>query len=315
MARKVPRKSYRKGIAVIELMDMFPDEKSARDWFESIVWPDGPYCPHCGSYNVQCNIKHKAMTHRCRDWENKPMSSLKTGTILEGSKLPYRKWAIAVYLVATNLKGVSSMKLHRDLVVTQKSAWHLVRRIRRALGRGEAPFSGPVEVDETYIGGKPKNMSLSKRKEAGVGRGWVGKTTVVGAKDRATDTVAVQVVQSTDAPTLKGFVGDVTNPDAQVYTDEANAYQGIPNPHQAVNHSVGQYVRDMAHTNGMESIWSLLKRGYNGTFHQFSAKHAGRNVTGFAGRHNIRERDTIDQVAKIVDGMEGKRLKYRDLVS
>ena len=107
----------------------------------------------------------------------------------------------------------------------------------------------------------------------------------------------------------------MTNPYAQVNTDEAKAYAGMRNPHEAVNHSVGQYDRDMAHTNRLESFWSLLKRGYHGTFHHFSAKHTGRYVTVFAGRHNIRERDTIDQMGEIVEGMEGKRLKYRDLVS
>ena len=198
MAQKAPGKPYREGITLIELMNMFPDEETARKWLEQGRWTDGPYCPHCSSTNVQCNIKHKTMTHRCRDCENKPMFSLKTGTIMEGSKLPYRKWAIAIYLVATNLKGVSSRKLHCDLRVTQKTTWHLAHRIRRVLGRGEAPFSGPVEVDETYIGGKRKNMSLSKRKalkEAGVERGTVGKIAVVGATGRATNTVTASVVQ------------------------------------------------------------------------------------------------------------------------
>ena len=314
MAQKAPGKSYRKGLTLIQLMDMFPDEKSARDWFEKGRWPDGPYCPHCGSTNVQANIKHKTMTHRCRDCDKKPMFSMKTGTIMEGSKLGYRTWAIAVYLVATNLKGVSSMKLHRDLGVTQKTAWHLAHRIRKALSYPEAPFSGPVEVDETYIGGKRRNMPRSKRKEM-TGRGAVGKTAVVGAKDRATNTVVAKVVQSTDAPTLQGFVADQANPGARVYTDEAAAYRGMDNPHVAVCHSVGEYVREQAHTNGMESFWSMLKRGYQGTFHHFSAKHTARYVSEFSGRHNIRNRDTIDQMGEIVDGMIDKRLKYRDLVS
>ncbi len=195
MAQKAPGKSYRKGLTLIQLMDMFPDEKSARDWFENGRWPDGPYCPHCGSTNVQANIKHKTMTHRCRDCPKKPMFSMKTGTIMEGSKLGYRTWAIAVHLVATNIKGVSSIKLHRDLGVTQKTAWHLAHRIRKALSNREAPFSGPVEVDETHIGGKRRKMSNSRRRELkDTGRGAVGKTAVVGAKDRATNTVVARVV-------------------------------------------------------------------------------------------------------------------------
>ena len=318
MAHKAPGKSHRKGLTLIQLMDMFPDDEAAAKWFAEGRWPDGPYCPGCGSFNVQSGIKHPTMTHRCRDCEGKPMFSMKTGTIMKGSKLGYRVWAIAVYLVATNLKSVSSMKLHRDLGVTQKTAWHLAHRIREALGRGEAPFSGPVEVDETYIGGKRKNMSKKKRRElkkAGAGRGTVGKTAVVGAKDRFTNYVVAQVVPSTDTKTLQGFVEEQVAPNAQVYTDEAAAYKSMSNPHEAVNHSVGEYVREMAHTNGMESFWSMVKRGYVGTFHHFSAKHMQRYVTEFSGRHNMRNRDTLDQAAEIVDGMVDKRLNYRDLVA
>ena len=315
MAHKAPGKSYRNGLTLIQLMDLFPDEEAARKWFAEGRWPEGPHCPHCGSFNVQSNIKHRSMTHRCRDCEDKPMFSMKTGTIMEGSKLGYRVWAIAIYLVATNLKGVSSMKLHRDLGVTQKTAWHLAHRIRKALGRGEAPFRGLVEVDETFMGGKRKNMSHARRKALkGLGRGTAGKTVVVGAKDRATNLVSACVVQSTDAETLQGFVQEQARPDAQVYTDDAKAYKGMSNPLEAVKHSVSEYLRGMTHTNGIESFWSMLKRGYIGTFHHFSEKHTGRYVAEFAGRHNIREEDTSEQMAQIVEGMAYKRLKYRDLV-
>ncbi len=316
MAQKAPGKSHRKGLTLIQLMDMFPDDESAGEWFAKGRWPDGPYCPKCGSLNVQCDIKHKTMTHRCRDCEGKPMFSMKTGTIMEGSKLGYRTWAIAVYLVATNLKGVSSMKLHRDLGVTQKTAWHLAHRIRQALGRSEAPFSGPVEVDETYMGGKRKNMSNAQRRALkGTGRGAVGKTAVVGAKDRATNTVVAQKVTNTDRPTLQGFVAGYAVPGATVYTDEAKAYKGMPFEHETVRHSAGEYIRGQAGINGMESFWAMLKRGYQGTFHHFSEKHTGRYVAEFAGRHNIRNRDTLDQMTEIVDGMINKRLRYRELIA
>ena len=318
MPRKGPGKAHREGLSLIQVMNMFPDEDTARKWFEKGRWPDGPHGPRCGTTNVQCNIKHKTMTHRCRECGGKPMFSMKTGTLMEGSKLGYRTWAIAIYLVATNLKGVSSMKLHRDLGVTQKTAWHLAHRIRKALDISEAPFSGPVEVDETYMGGKRKNMSNAKRrelKEAGAGRGPVGKTAVVGAKDRATNLVVAQVVQSTDGESLQGFVVGQTNPNAQVFTDEAKAYRGMGRPHESVCHSVGEYVREQAHTNGMESFWAMLKRGYVGTFHHMSPKHLHRYVNEFSGRHNIRERNTLEQMVEIGEGLESKRLKYGDLVS
>ncbi|MDE0390398.1 MAG: IS1595 family transposase [Rhodospirillales bacterium] len=313
MAHKAPGKAHREGISLTKLVKMFPTDEAARAWFESRMWPDGPYCPRCGSTNVQSGIKHKTMTHRCRECDGKPRFSLKTGNIMEGSKLGYQTWAIAVYLVATNLKGVSSMKLHRELEITQKSAWHLAHRIRKTFESGNPLFSGPVEADETYLGGKRKNMPKSKR-AALTGRGAVGKTVVVGVKDRESNKVAVRVVENTDGATLKGFIGEHAAPGATVYTDEARGYQGMDFDHEAVNHSAGEYVRGAAHTNGIEAQWSMIKRGYYGTFHHFSEKHAPRYVAEFAGRHNIRDMDTADQMAVIARDMVGKRLRYRDLV-
>ncbi|MDE0270128.1 MAG: IS1595 family transposase [Gammaproteobacteria bacterium] len=312
MAHKAPGKSDREGISLTKLMRMFPDDEAARRWIEAQIWPDGAYCPHCGTTNVQAGIKHKTMTHRCRECPNRPQFSLKTGTVMQGTKLGYQTWAIAIYLVSTNLKGVSSMKLHRDLEITQKSAWHLAHRLRKAFENDGPLFSGPVEADETYIGGKRKNMPKAKRAELS-GRGAVGKAIVVGTKDRETNKIAARSVEGTDGATLKGFIGEHTAPGATVYTDEASGYQGMDFDHEAVNHSAGEYVRGMAHTNGIESFWSMLKRGYQGTFHHFSEKHCDRYVGEFAGRHNIRERDTADQMGHLAKEMVGKRLRYRDL--
>ena len=252
------------------------------------------------------------MTHRCRDCPDRRMFSLKTGTLMEGSKLGYRTWAIAIYLLSTNLKSVSSMKLHRDLEITQKSAWHLAHRLRKSFETSGALFTGPVEVDETYIGGKRKNMPKSKRVKL-TGRGSVGKTAVVGAKDRATNRVSAGTVDDTGKAALQGFVVERVADGATVYTDEASAYEGLPFEHESVTHSAGEYVRGMAHTNGMESFWSMLKRGYQGTFHHFSEEHTDRYVAEFAGRHNMREADTAEQMGIVAADMVGKRLRYRDL--
>ena len=162
--------------------------------------------------------------------------------------------------------------------------------------------------------GKRKNMPKAKRAKL-TGRGAVGKTAVVGVKDRASNRVMARSVPATDKPTLQGFVAKHAAPGAKVFTDDASAYEGLPFDHEAVCHSAGEYVRGMAHTNGIESFWALLKRGYHGTFHHFSEKHLDRYVGEFAGRHNDREADTINIMGGVVKGLEGKHLPYRDLIA
>ncbi len=310
-----PGKNHREGMGLVELFDRFPDDETARQWFEEKMWPDGPTCPHCGSKNVQSGIKHKSMTHRCRECEGKPMFSVKKGSIMEGSNLGYRKWAIAIYLFTTHLKGVSSMKLHRDLKISQKSAWYMSHRIREVYQTSNPLFDGPVEVDETYIGGKRKNMSNAKQKALkDAGRGTVGKIAVIGAKDRKTKQIKPRTLESTSKTYLHEFMGEVTEYWTPVYTDEHSGYQGIPNPHETVCHSVSEYVKDQAHTNGIESFWALLKRGYHGTYHHMSEKHLNRYVNEFAGRHNDRDCGTVDQMSRMVKNMEGKKLPYWQLI-
>ena len=178
MARSAPAKACREGMTVVQLMDMFPTEEAAVAWFESVIWPDGRHCPKCGGTETREVPNAKPMPYWCRACRS--YFSLKTGTAMQASKVPMRKWAVAIHLCLTSLKSVSSMELKRDLGVSQPTAWFMLHRIREAWDDDDGePFDGPVEVDETYMGGKRRNMPNAKRKTL-EGRGAVGKTAVVG---------------------------------------------------------------------------------------------------------------------------------------
>ena len=309
---KAPGKSYREGVTLVDAVNRFGDDGKAEEWFVSLRWPDGVLCVDCGSDNIHVrkpDARRKTSVFHCNTCKHD--FTVKTGTVMHDSRLPLGKWALAFYLFSTNLKGVSSMKLHRDLGITQKSAWHMAHRIRTAWDSNAERFVGPVEVDETFVGGRERNKHGTKKLRAG--RGIVGKAVVAGVKDRETNRVSTAVVSGTDTATLHGFATERAAKGANIYTDEHAGYRFLPN-HKVVRHGVGNYVDGMAHTNGIESHWAMLKRGYHGTYHQMSTKHLQRYVKEFEGRHNDRQLDTLEQMAAMVHGIDGKRLPYADLI-
>ena len=258
-------------------MRQFPDEVVAEALFVQNRWPDSECCPECGSAKVQTSCKHKRMPFRCQDKAGGKKFSVKTNSVMEGSKIGYQNWILAMSMVSTSLKGLSSMKLHCDLEITQKTAGFLSMRIRRALAEGgnaDTLSKGPTEVDESYFGGKRRKMSNTKRKQLeGAGRGAVDKTAVVGTKDRATNQEQANVVRPTDADTRQGFVDDHADSSATVYTDDSRAYGSLKLDSDSVKHSLSEYVKGDVQTNGMESLCSILKRAHRGTYHKFSPKH------------------------------------------
>ena len=241
------------------------------------------------------------------------------GTALERSKVPLQKWAIAIFLELTSLKGVSSMKLHRDLQVTQRTAWFMLHPHPGGLGAGLRRGCSRVRPkrDESYFGGKVKNWPLSRRKAKGKrGTGTIGKTPVAAVLDRPTKRIRAKVLPNTQIPTVQQFVRSGLTPGATLYTDEATAYSRMPEyAHEAVRHSVFEYVGGQAHSNGLESFWSMLKRAYHGTYHHLSAKHLQRYVDEYATRHGYGTPTRWRKWRRPLGASSGGGITYKDLTS
>lgn len=312
-----PGRSHRDGITIIEAVHQFGTPEQAERWLIEQRWPDGVRCAYCGHDDI---AMWKRPNSSLKWWRCKKRQggcgkrfSVKTDSVMQQSKLSLDKWCMAIFLSTTSLKGVSSMKLHRDLGITQKSAWHLGQRIRKSFEDAQKDkMQGPAEIDETYIGGSAKNKHQFKREH--IGGGPKGKDVLMGIKDREKNQIRAEHIPDNRGTTIKPFITANTTQDATVYSDDSSAYSGLRRAHEVVNHSIGEYVRGMAHTNGIESFWAMLKRGYAGTFHHFSAKHLQRYVDEFAGRHNIRLLDTLDQMKALARAGVGKQLTHQELI-
>lgn len=286
-------------------------EDQAREYLEAIRWPDGPVCPRCGS--ARATRLRGASTRpgllKCKDCRSK--FSVMLGTIFEDSHIPLRKWVIAFHLMCSSKKGISAKQLQRNLGLAYKSAWHMAHRVRHAMASGSfaALLTGTVEVDETYVGGKPRKGDGKVHKR---GRG-TSKAPVVALVSREGG-VRTRVVASVDAKTLRAALQENVAPDARIVTDELAAYrratEGFKGGHSTVNHGSGEYARGDAHTNTAESYFALLKRGVYGTFHHVSKKHLQRYCDEFSFRWNHRKITDGERLTAALRAAEGKRLTY-----
>jgi transposase-like protein len=296
-------------MSLSEFQEWLPDEAAAVAYFEQVRWGSKPVCPHCKSTDVVRVTSGKPMPFRCHSCREH--FSVKTGSIMQSSKIGVRVWLTAMYFMSVAKKGMSSCQISRMLGVRQATAWFLCQRIREAWNQGRFILNGEVEMDETYIGGKEKNKHSDKKLKAG--RGAVGKIPVVGLKQRKGRMYAV-VSATPSQKVLHEIIDERIHPTATLYTDDHRGYIGanVQN-HVAVKHSIGEYVNGQASTNGVESFWALLKRGYYGTYHIMSARHLPRYVDEFAARHNASDLSTKEQMEETLSASVGKTLPYKEL--
>jgi len=306
------------------LSKLFSDEDASREYLENLRWPNGTICPHCGNmeaYKLTAKEGSKSPVrkgvYKCKACRKQ--FTVKVGTIFEDSHIPLNKWLYGIYMMCSSKKGVSAHQLHRALGITYKSAWFMCHRIRYAMT--QAPLAnllgGVVEVDETYVGGKPrKNNKGENVKPTKRGRG-TEKTPVVLAVERDGKARAKKVERVT-AKNLREHVQKFVSSDSRIMTDGFTGYRGIGKSfksHETVDHGTGEYARGDVNTNTAESWFSLLKRGVIGTFHHISDKHLDRYVDEFAFRWDNRKTTDMERATEMVKQVAGKRLMYKKLVS
>jgi transposase-like protein len=298
--------------SLLALVNAIPDEQAAIDHFTAIRWENGAFCPYCGGTKIY-HFSDKR-THKCGECRKR--FSIKVGTIFEDTKIPMRKWLMAVWFITSHKKGIASTQLAKDIGVTQKTAWFMLHRLRHAAltQSFNRPLGGEVESDETFVGGKSKNKHAVKR-EPGT-QGGKGKAILFGMLERGGELRTI-TMKNLKARNVQSLIAQNVAPGATIMTDEHGSFIGLQGRynHHAVNHSAGEYVRHyVLHTNGIESVWALFKRQIVGTHHWLSEKHLFRYAAEMTWRFNRRDLEEGDRVNGLLAQTDG-RLTYKALTA